>query len=144
MPRGRPLAPLTERDMETLGELIACQDSTRRRYGSHPSYADRDADNVGYAPIEFGGRNGSHHGVTASKLAHRGFAEECKRGFGWGKAPKSFRGSKIYRPTLAGRQVFKEWQAARKAGEPIQVFAALVLPDSLPSYVERAEQEEGK
>lgn len=119
---GRPPEPLTERDMETLGELIAAQDQWRdycRR-----THCDMDqADKRGFAPLDFGGCSGSHHGVTATKLAKRGLAEMCKRGFPWGKAPTSFRGSKLYRPTPAGREAFAVWwHAQRDGGDPVEIM----------------------
>lgn len=147
MPRtGRPREPLTERDMETLGELIAAQNSHRdyyRRIGRDQAEADKH----GFAPLQFGGSNGSHHGVTATKLAKRGLAEMCKRGFAWGNAPKSFRGSKIYRPTEKGREAFAEWRETkiteraqrvgivRQADESAEVFHQRLLS------VERAGKE---
>lgn len=123
MARGRPPAPLTERDMETLGELIAAADSHARRYPSSDFY--------GCAPIDFGGSNGSHHGATATKLAKRGLVEQRKRGLEWGEAPKRFRGSKVYRPTAAGRNAYWIWLAVEKP--------SLVLFDPINHYLQGGE-----
>lgn len=123
MPRtGRPPAPLTARDMETLGELIAAQDQHRDYYRRIGRGQD-EADQHGFAPLDFGGRNGSHHGVTATKLAKRGLVEMRKRGFSWGKAPTSFRGSKQYRPTDKGRELYTVWrEAKRDGGDPVEIM----------------------
>jgi hypothetical protein len=96
--------PLTDRDMETLGELIAGYDNLAK-FG-------RD----GVAPLDFGGGNGSHHGATATKLAKRGLADHRQRGAPWGDTRTTgARGSKVYKPTEAGRKAFEEWWEARKA-----------------------------
>lgn len=96
---------LTVRDMETLGELIvAC--NGRQKFGMD-----------GAAPLDFGGSNGSHHGATATKLVRHGLAEHKKRGYDWGQAPGpgcGYRGSKVYRPTSAGREAFAAWWQARR------------------------------
>jgi hypothetical protein len=112
---GRQRAPLTDRDMETLGELIACQDSAAR----HGWDVNR-----GWAPLDFGGSNGSHHGATATKLVARGLAEHKKRGYEWGQAPRrNYRGSKLYRPTTEGRELFAVWwQSKRDGGDPVEIM----------------------
>lgn len=102
---GRPKAPLTDRDFETLGEMISAWLGASR-YHSPPEY-------VGVAPIDFGGSNGSHHSLTATKLVKHGMAEHRKRGQHWGQASTRFRGSKQYRPTEAGRKAFADWKAAK-------------------------------
>lgn len=118
----KPKQPLTARDMETLGELIGAQNSWRAmcaRHGTHENLADER----GFAPLDFGGSNGSHHGATATKLAGRGLAQERKRGHAWGYAPKRSRGSKVYRPTQAGREAFEIWwQAQRDGGDPVEIM----------------------
>lgn len=112
--------------METLGELIACQDSAcdyEKRCGRDPA---RGLER-GFAPLNFGGSNGSHHGATATKLAKRGLVEQRKRGYEWGGVPKGkggwYRGSKVYRPTQAGRELFEVWrQAQRDGGDPVEIM----------------------
>lgn len=90
--------------METLGSMIFAADYEIKR--------GRDG---GVAPIDFGGSNGSHHGATATKLVRLGLAEHKKRGLDWGQAPTRWRGSKLYRPTEAGRKAFNLWRDERKA-----------------------------
>jgi hypothetical protein len=93
---------LTERDLETLDDLAGACDNLAK-YG-------RD----GAAPLDFGGSNGSHHGKTATKLADHGLAEHRKRGYAWGVSPsRGYRGSKVYRPTAAGREVRDAWRKLR-------------------------------
>lgn len=93
---------ITERDLETLCELIAAFDNAAK-YGR-----------IGVAPLDFGGSNGSHHGATATKLVSRGLVEHKKRGWEWGQAPTAIRGSKLYRPTPAGREVVRRISEDRK------------------------------
>jgi hypothetical protein len=118
---GREKQPLTDRDMETLGELIAAQDSWR-------DYCKRnerdDWEHRGFAPLDFGGSNGSHHGATATKLVARGLVEHKKRGYEWGRAPGgNYRGSKVYRPTAEGRELFAVWwQSKRDGGDPAEIM----------------------
>jgi hypothetical protein len=91
--------------METLGELIAAADS----YIKRGENGER-----GFAPIDFGGSNGSHHGATATKLAARGLVDQKKRGYSWGSSPaRWYRGSKVYRPTLAGREAHDAWRKSK-------------------------------
>lgn len=98
----RPIAPLTRRDFETLGDIIYAFDQ-------HAKYT-RDVDQLGVKPLDFGGSNGSHHSVTATKLVRRGMIEHRKSGYPWGKSPKrGYRGSKYYRPTDAGRIAYGIW-----------------------------------
>lgn len=102
------LRPLTERDLETLAELAYCTESLAKRCG-----ADYAAD-VGFAPLEFGGSNGSHHGKTATKLVAHGFVEHKQRGHDWGDiTTRDARGSKVYRATDAGREAVKAWWALK-------------------------------
>lgn len=103
----RPRGPLSDRDMETFGELIACQDNHLKRGYS----VDR-----GFAPLDFGGSNGSHHGATATKLAGRGLVEQKKRGWNWGETKGRWheRGSKAYRPTQAGRDAYAKWREGKR------------------------------
>jgi hypothetical protein len=106
---GRPRAPLTDRDMETLGALIYCDDARKAR-GWNTDH--------GSAPIDFGGSNGSHHGATATKLVGRGLAEHKKRGLPWGEIKGRWqweRGSKVYRATEAGRAAYAAWTEAKKS-----------------------------
>jgi hypothetical protein len=95
--------PPTDRDMETLGEIIGATDSRYRNRGD------------GVSPMEFGGSNGSHHGATATKLTRYGYVEHRQRGKDWGDVTtRDARGSKVYRATEAGRAAFAEWWEARK------------------------------
>jgi hypothetical protein len=104
---GRPKAPLTDRDFETLGEIISAVDQ-RAKYSSHP-------ETIGVKPLDFGGSNGSHHSLTASKLVRHGMAEHRKRGRNWGEASLYYRGSKHYRPTDEGRAAYAAWAEAKRA-----------------------------
>lgn len=104
----RPKAPLTDRDYETLGDIISAVDQRAKHYGGDPKH-------VGVRPLDFGGSNGSHHSVTATKLVNHGMAEH-RKGYGeWGKSSTRYRGSKQYRPTDAGRLAFETWREARRA-----------------------------
>lgn len=100
-PSVSPAAPLQSHgakigpaDLERLGDLIFGFDQVVR--------AGRDPES-GVAPIDCGGSNGSDHSYRFSRLVKMGFAEHRKRGMEWGKAPTRWRGSKMYRPTEAGR-----------------------------------------
>lgn len=86
----------TERDREVLRELISAYDSLHKIGVS------------GIAPIDCGGSNGSDHSYRLSKLVRLGYAEHKKRGLDWGESPTNRRGSKVYRPTEAGRQAVKD------------------------------------
>lgn len=93
------MRPLTERDMEVLNELVGCQDAAVQRMERNYAMS------IGFAPLEFGGSNGSHHGKTALKLVGHGFVEAKKRGNEWGDlTTRDARGSNVYRPTPAGRE----------------------------------------
>lgn len=84
-----------------LDELTTSYDQACR---VDPSYRER-----GLAPLDFGGTNGSDHSYRATKLVKLGLAEHRKRGLGWGSAPtRGYRGSKLYRPTEAGRAMLQE------------------------------------
>lgn len=105
------MRPLTERDLETLNELWGCTESLIRR-PMEKSYAM----SVGFAPIEFGGSNGSHHGKTATKLVAHGFVEHKMRGAAeWGiVTTRDARGSKIYRATPAGVAALEAWRQLKR------------------------------
>jgi hypothetical protein len=104
------LRPLNERDLEMLNELVACQESALERMRA--DYAL----NIGFAPIEFGGRNGSHHARTALKLVRHGLVEARKRGKEWGDTTtRDARGSNVYRPTPAGVEAVLKWRQEKKA-----------------------------
>lgn len=107
------MTKLTDRDLETLGELIFAYDQHLKRMGGGDTAVGLRYDGV--APLDFGGSNGSHHGATATKLARLGMAEHRKRGWDWGQAPTAFRGSKVYRPTTAGREAYQAWREAGRA-----------------------------
>lgn len=106
------MRPLTERDLETLAELVyARYESTMKHYYEG-----------GSAPLDFGGSNGSHHGKTATKLVKHGFVEHRKRGHEWGDVRTTgARGSKVYRATEAGRDAIEAWETLMKG----QVMANL-------------------
>lgn len=79
---------LTERDIDTLGDLRAATDNFIRL----DNYRD------GWVmPMDCGGSNGSHHSYTLHKLAKRGLCERKKYGTHFGK------GSCRYRINQAGR-----------------------------------------
>ena len=84
---------MTERDREILAELIAAYDQAERHGWD------------GVAPMDCGGSDGSDHSYRLSKLAKLGLAEQKYRGLDWGVKPARsiWRGSKLYRPTAAGR-----------------------------------------
>lgn len=84
------------RDLEVLADLIGAYDSKAK-------WADEV--NEGVAPLDCGGMDGSDHSYRLSKLAKHGLAEQRYRGLGWGERPRRsiWRGSKLYRPTAAGR-----------------------------------------
>ena len=107
------MKPLTERDLDVLADLVYSRfESSMKHYYEN-----------GVAPIDFGGRNGSHHGKTASKLVDHGFVEHRRRGMAeWCQENRHFgrggnRGSKVYRATEAGRDAIKAWARLRKGTE---------------------------
>ena len=85
------LKPLTERDYETLNELV-------------PSYTDEEV--RWGTPLDFGASNSSHHSATFHKLARRGLVEIKTRSSG-------SRGSKLYRASEAGVAEIWSWRVAR-------------------------------
>lgn len=110
----RPKSPLTDRDYETLGDIISAVDQRAKYYQqSNPTHSDFS--HIGVKPLDFGGSNGSHHSVTASKLVNHGMAEHRKNYGDWGKSSTHYRGSKQYRPTDAGRLAFAAWREAKRA-----------------------------
>lgn len=102
------MKPPTERDMDVLNELVACQESAVQRM-------DRDyAMSIGFAPLEFGGRGNSHHGKTALKLVKHGLVDAKKRGKEWGDTTtRDARGSNVYRPTPAGVEAVLKWRRGK-------------------------------
>ncbi len=81
------MKPLTDRDVDTLGELEAATRSFLKQ-----NYRD------GWVmPMDCGGSNGSHHSYTLHKLAKRGLCDRKKYG---GRHDK---GSCRYRINNAGR-----------------------------------------
>lgn len=94
--------PLTDRDMETLGELEA----------ANRSHAKLDNYLGGYARVmDCGGSNGSHHGATLNKLCQRGYAE--RRG-NYAKGNRHRRRTNYYKITALGRTMLGHWQRRRK------------------------------
>lgn len=86
------LRPLTERDIETLGDLRAATDN----YIRLDNYRD------GWVmPMDCGGWNGSHHSYTLHKLAKRGLCDRMKLG-----GPHE-KGSCRYRINAAGRRLLQ-------------------------------------
>lgn len=67
------------------------------------------------APLHFGGGNGSHHGVTARRMADKlGWVEWCYRGHEPGeKLRNAERGSCLYRITAKGRQALANHKATK-------------------------------
>lgn len=90
---------MTPNQAEVLNELLACDRSSPA--GSW------------HAPMEFGGHNGSHHGVTARRMADRyGWVEWRYRGCDPGEKRRfAGRGSCLYRITPAGAQALANHQA---------------------------------
>lgn len=84
--------PLTERDVETLGELEAATDN----------YLSLDLKDGWVMPMDCGGSNGSHHSYTLHKLAKRGLCDRKKYG-----GPRD-KGSCRYRINDAGRTFLKK------------------------------------
>lgn len=90
---------LTENQIEVLQNL-------------RPSKHDRP--NQWYAPMEFGGYNGSHHSNTANALARRGLVQFKYRGAADpapgenGRRVWAERGSKLYRITTLGIEALRE------------------------------------
>jgi len=81
------MKPLTDRDIDTLGELRAATDN-------YLIYALKDG---WVMPMDCGGSNGSHHSYTLHKLAKRGLCDRKKYG------NKREKGSCRYRINDAGR-----------------------------------------
>lgn len=92
--------PLTERDLDTLGELCAASDNSRRN-------DTRTARKEGFVQVmDCGGRDASYHSATLTKLVKRGLAEV------WEQHPKQpwrsrYSGGKLYRITDAGRAALR-------------------------------------
>lgn len=92
------MKPLTERDIDTLGELEA---ATRNHLQVIP-------EREGWVmPMDCGGMNGSHHSYTLHKLAKRGLCDRKKYG------GKHVKGSCRYRINEAGRALLSAWPAMR-------------------------------
>lgn len=90
------MKPLTERDIDTLGELRAATDS----FIKQGNYKD------GWVmPMDCGGSNGSHHSYTLHKLAKRGLCDRKKYG------NRREKGSCRYRINDAGRAFLSEQRA---------------------------------
>lgn len=90
--------PLTERDIETLGELRAATDS-HEKLGYRNGWA---------MPMDCGGGSGSHHSYTLHKLAGRGLCVLKKYG-----GPHE-KGSCRYKINDAGRKFLDDhWKAKR-------------------------------
>lgn len=64
------MKPLTERDIDTLGELRAATDN----------YLQYDLKDGWVMPMDCGGSNGSHHSYTLHKLSKRGLCDRIKYG----------------------------------------------------------------
>lgn len=93
------MKPLTERDMETLGELIAATDN----------FLSLNHKGGWVMPLDCGGSNGSHHSYTLAKLAKRGFCDRKKYG-----GPRD-KGSCRYKANEAGREVDRLWGLPKRA-----------------------------
>jgi hypothetical protein len=103
------MKPPTERDMEVLNELVGCQEMAVKRMERNYALS------IGFAPLEFGGSNGSHHGKTALKLVAHGLVEARKRGKEWGDlTTRDARGSNVYRPTPAGVEAVLKWRQEKR------------------------------
>lgn len=104
------MRPLTERDIETLGELCAASDSFIKLYEPYKAAnADDIAKSNGWVmPMDCGGGNGSHHSQTLTKLAKRGLCERKKYGGAHEK------GSCRYRINDAGRAFLQQQKESSK------------------------------
>jgi len=66
-----------------------------------------------YTPLEFGGRNGSHHSGTATALAKKGLADRYKAGrINFFKS--HHKGSCLYRISEKGLEVYEQERLRRK------------------------------
>jgi hypothetical protein len=83
--------PLTERDLDTLQELVRVAEDWRRQ-----------GFNRKLMPMDIGGTNGSHHSATLHKLHARGLCEMIKYG---GRRAK---GSCRYWSNRAGIDLLRE------------------------------------
>lgn len=103
---------LTRRDMETLVELVdVCDAHLPNNSRGRQSPCRQTSRGEGATPLDVGGGNGSHHSYTLTKLARKGYAEHKKLGGQWGDLRSTgYRGSKVYRPTDAGRNAAAEFK----------------------------------
>jgi hypothetical protein len=88
--------PLTDRDLETLGELEAANRNLTE-YSFRGGWA---------RPMDCGGSNGSHHGATLAKLWRRNLVDRK----GW----KQRRAVNWYKINKAGRAALVLFNKARK------------------------------
>lgn len=94
------MKPLTERDIDTLGELEV---ATRNHLQVIP-------EREGWVmPMDCGGMNGSHHSYTLHKLAKRGLCDRKKYG------GKRVKGSCRYRINDVGRALLEKQKAERRS-----------------------------
>lgn len=108
------MTALTERDREVLGDLISTYDSLVRLWAEHGGLEKRGR-GAGIQPLDIGGFDGSDHSYRLTKLARMGLADHYKIGHSrseWNKVSTRIRGSKLYRPTDAGRAAFARLDAA--------------------------------
>ena len=100
------LKRLTERDLDTLGELRAASDSARK-HDPRPIRAD------GFVQVmDVGGYDASHHSKTLTKLVRRGLAEV------WAARDKQpwrsrYAGGRLYRITERGRSRLEQHNKTR-------------------------------
>lgn len=127
------MRPLTERDLETLNELWACTESLLNRPMDR-----RYALSVGFAPLEFGGSNGSHHTKTVLKLVKHGFTDARKRGKDWGDTTtRDARGSNVYRATPAGRDAIAAWRTLKDGRKLVSASTKQKWGHSIPTSAYR-------
>jgi|SRR4029077_12671412 len=86
---------LTERDLEVLSGLACARICFPKSSGW-------------LTPMCFGGRDGSHHSRTASRLVRLGFVESKPRG-------GQTRGSKLYRITASGKSALRTYHPRHRA-----------------------------
>lgn len=60
-----------------------------------------------FTPLDVGGHNGSHHSATLTASVKKGLAEH-RKGLTWGVASTRVRGSKVYRASAAGLELWRE------------------------------------
>lgn len=113
--RAKAREVLAERDRDMLGDLISAYDQ-RAKFG-WPEKLRGDGVWDGVAPLDCGGTNGSDHSYRLTKLCKLGLAEARKGASEWGKFSTRYKGSKKYRPTDRGREIYAAWREETRHGK---------------------------